>query len=65
VARYVVVASMTGTYFAVRYVERPTGQIEEGEVLAEFRDKKTARDFCQTWYGLTEKQVASSQTGQP
>jgi hypothetical protein len=56
---------MAGTYLAVRYVERPSGEVEEGEVLAEFRDKKTARDFCQTWYGKTVKQRPSSQPGKP
>lgn len=51
--RYVVATSMAGTYLAVRYAQKEPGQIEEGEVIAEFRDEKTARDFCQTWYGQT------------
>lgn len=52
--RYVVAASIAGTYLAIRYTEKEAGQIEEGEVLAEFRDEKTARGFCQTWYGQTK-----------
>ncbi len=38
---------------AVRYVEKEAGKIESGEVVGEFKDEKTARDFCQTWYGQT------------
>jgi len=57
-SKYVVATSLTGTYLAMRYAEKPVGQVEEGEVIAEFRDKKTAKDFCKTWYGITEKQTS-------
>src|SRR5256885_152959 len=57
-SRYIVATSMAGTHLAIRYTEEPSGQIEEGEVLAEFRDEKTARDFCQTWYGDFGKQTS-------
>ncbi len=53
--RYVVATSLHGTYVAIRYEQRDRGQTEAGEVIAEFRDEKTARDFCQTWYGKTNQ----------
>jgi hypothetical protein len=40
-------------FFAVRYAEAEAGQIEKGEVIAEFRDEKTAKGVLQdlAWQG--------------
>lgn len=51
--RYIVATSLTGTFLAVRYLEEEAGRIETGDVVGEFKDERTARDFCQTWYGQT------------
>lgn len=50
---YVVAVSVTGqTYLALRYEMYDNEVVGTGEVLAEFRDRKTAVDFCNAWSGV-------------